>query len=376
MDMKENLKNAIARAEHLLSMAKFDFKDRFNLVEPIQIFPFNGFGNETYVYIKGRVLEMENIRDSDPDGSDWEHIKATFKRFETDEIPRIEVKASFAGREQVMKTDEEGFFTFEFRFDEPIDYDAHGKKVKFELLETKTQEDEKEAEGVIFVPGNSPEFGVISDIDDTVLVSHISNLLSRLKLVLFDDATERSPFPGIAAFLRSLQKGNDEKGLNPIFYVSGSEWNLYDFLINFFRFHNIPEGPLFLKDKGISREEKKIETNGSAHKIERIRRVLDTYPHLKFICIGDSGEKDPETYYHILEEYPDQILGIYIRDVTSEERDKEVKKIQEKVKAKGVEMMLVKETFSAARHALEMNWINEDQLKTVKEECEKDQASE
>ncbi|MEG9328852.1 phosphatase domain-containing protein [Salinimicrobium catena] len=371
-ELKENLKNAVARAEHLLSMAKFNFKDRFNLLEPIKIFPFYGFGNEHYVFIKGRVLENEKIREKDPDGSDWQHLKDTYKRFETDEIPKIKVKASFAGREQEMQTDEEGFFEFEFKFDVPIDYNKHGKKVKLELLETKTDEDETETEGVIFVPDKDTEFGIISDIDDTVMVSRISDLLARLKLSLFDDASERAPFPGIAAFLRAVQKGKDEKGVNPLFFVSGSEWNLYDLLINFFKYHDIPEGPLFLKNKGIGREEGRIETKGSAHKIERIRHVLDSYPHLKFICIGDSGEQDPETYYHILEEYPNQIIGIYIRDVTSDERDKEVKEIKKKVEAKGAEMLLLEETYTAAKHALKMKWISEDQLEDIKRECEKD----
>lgn len=372
-DTKENLKNAIARVEHLISMSKFNFKERFNLLEPIKIFPYHGFGNKNYVFIKGRVLENEKVRQKDPDGSDWQHLKNTYKRFESDEIPKIKVKARFAGREQETLTDEEGFFEFEFHFDEPVDYGEHGKKVKFELLETKTDEDEKEAEGVIFVPGEDTEFGIISDIDDTVLVSRISDLLARLKLSLFDDASERSPFPGIAAFLRALQKGRDEKGKNPLFFVSGSEWNLYDLLINFFKYHDIPEGPLFLKNKGINRDEVRIDTKGSSHKVERIRHVLDRYPDLKFICIGDSGEKDPETYYHILEEYPDQIIGIYIRDVTSEERDREVKEIKKKVEAKGAEMELVEETYSAAQHALRMNWISKDQLEEIKKDCEKDQ---
>lgn len=272
-----------------------------------------------------------------------------------------------------MKTDEEGFFEFEFNFDSPIDYDKHGKTVKFSLLETKTEKDETEAEGYVFVPDRETEFGIISDIDDTILVSKITHFLSRIKLALLNDATERSPFPGIAAFLRALQKGYDDKGINPLFFVSGSEWNLYDLLVNFFKYHDVPEGPLFLRDKGLNPAEKgRLETKGKNYKMHKIRHVLKTYPDMKFICIGDSGEHDPETYYKILEEFPNQIIGIYIRDVSPEKRDKEVEEICKKVEEKGAQMVLVEETYSAAQHALKMNWINEEQLADIKQECEKD----
>lgn len=371
--IKENLLHALLRVEHHLSKSKFEVKKKFNLLEPLKIFPYYGFGNEKYVFIKGRVLENEKVKEKDPDGSDWEHIKDTYKRFETDEIPHIKVSASFAGREMEMETDEEGFFEFEFKFYTPVDYVKHGKKVKFKLLETLTENDETEAEGLIFVPNKETEFGIISDIDDTVLVSKITHFLARLKLSLLDDASERSPFPGIAAFLRALQKGYDDKGINPLFFVSGSEWNLYDLLVNFFKYHDVPEGPLFLKDKGIGSSEKgRLETKGSSYKMDKIRHVLKTYPGMKFICIGDSGEHDPETYYKILEEFPDQIIGIYIRDVSPDKRDGEVREIKKKVEEKGAQMLLVEETYSAAQHALKMKWINDDQLADIKRECEKD----
>jgi len=107
--------------------------------------------------------------------------------------------------------------------------------------------------------------------------------------------------------------------------------------------------------------------------LSKIRHILETYPHLKFICIGDSGEHDPEVYKQAVHEYPGRILGIYIRDVMPEKRDKEVNKIADALREKGVEMELVEETLSAAQHAEKMGWINEDQLADVKQACEKDQ---
>ena len=371
-EIKEKLRLAMVQVENGFSKGKFAVKDEFNLLEPIKIQPYYGFGSDHYVFIKGRVLEEEGIKEKQEDASTLEHLKDTYKRYETDEIPHIKLSARFAGKKQETQTDSEGFFEFEFRFDEPVDYEKYGKKIKFELLETKTEDDEIKAEGKIFVPDENAEFGIISDIDDTVLVSKMTHFLASLKLMLLKDSTERSPFPGIAAFLRALRKGHDEKGYNPVFYVSGSEWNLFDLLVNFFQYHDIPEGPLFLKDKGSRSKSGDLKTIEKEYKREKIRHILETYPDMKFICIGDSGQEDPEIYQKIQTEFPDQIIGIYIRDVTPEKRDNEVHRIKEEVEEKGAEMLLVEDTYSAAEHAQKMKWINEDQLTEIRKSCKED----
>lgn len=373
--LKKNILLAISEVEKGFKKGKLSIKEKLNLIEPLMILPYYGFGNDNYVFLKGRVLENEKITEKSEGGSDLEHFKDTYKRYESDEIPNILVRGSFAGQIQEKETDDEGFFEFEFKFDEPINYKSHGTEVQLKLMETKTDEDDTEAKGKIFVPGENSEYGIISDIDDTVLVSKVTHFLPKLKLMLLDDSSERSPFPGIAAFLRALTKGSDGKGDNPVFYVSGSEWNLFDLLVNFFRFHDIPEGPLLLRDKGSQFDRGSFETGESNYKIKKIRHILKTYPDLNFICIGDSGQEDPEIYQKVIKEFPGRILGIYVRDVTPEKRDKEVHKIADEVKSKGPEMKLVEETYSAAKHASEMNWINEDQLAEIKKECEQDQQN-
>ncbi|HEV7330232.1 MAG TPA: phosphatase domain-containing protein [Flavisolibacter sp.] len=370
--IKEKLLQAAAHLEHGFITAKHTLKESLHLLDPVMIMPYYGYGNDTCVYLKGRVIEKEKIKEKKEGASTLRHLKNTYRRYESDEIPGIRVGASYGGRSLEMQTDDEGFFEFAFRFDQPIDYEKAGNKMQLRLLETKGSQDILEAEGIIFVPSKGSEFGIISDIDDTVLVSNITHLLGKLKLMLLKDATERSPFPGIAAFLRALCSGYDNRGSNPLFYVSGSEWNLFDLLVNFFQYHDIPEGPLFLRDKGTRFDKPDAAPSEQEYKLLQIRRILDTFPHLNFICIGDSGQHDPEIYQQVVAEYPGRILGIYIRDVSGEKRDREVHRIAEAVTKGGTEMMLLPETLSAARHALQMKWINEDQLARVEEECRKD----
>jgi phosphatidate phosphatase APP1 len=371
-DLKEKLLKAVAHLEHSIRKTKVAVKERLDMMDPIMIFPYYGYGNDSCVYLKGRVLEKEKIKEKKEGTSTLRHLKNTYRRFESDEIPGMRLKASYGGKELEVKTDDEGFFDLEFCFDRPIDYEKAGNKVHLRLLDTKTEHDHMEAEGHIFVPHKGSEFGIISDIDDTVLVSNINNLLGKLRQMLLKDATERSPFPGIAAFLRALCSGYDDRVSNPLFYVSGSEWNLFDLLVNFFQYHEIPEGPLFLRDKGTNFEKGDTAPSEQEYKHAQICRILNLYPHLKFILIGDSGQHDPEIYRQVVFEYPGRILGIYIRDVSDDKRDKEVRSIAAEVKQKGVEMMLTPETLSAARHALRMKWINDKQMADIEEECQRD----
>jgi phosphatidate phosphatase APP1 len=371
-EIKEKLLKAAALLESGFIKAKHTVKEKLDMLDPVMIFPYYGYGNDTCVFLKGRVLEKEKIKEKKEGASTLQHLKNTYRRYESDEIPGIRLKASYGGKEQELKTDNEGFFEAEFRFEQPIDYEKTGNKVQLRLLETKTPNDQVEAEGIIFVPHKDAEFGIISDIDDTVLVSNVTHVLAKLKLMLLKDATERSPFPGIAGFLRALCTGYDDRVSNPLFYVSGSEWNLFDLLVNFFRYHDIPEGPLFLRDEGTRFDKADVAPSEQEFKHSQICRILDTFPNLKFICIGDSGQHDPEIYRQVVEEYPGRILGIYIRDVSDDGRDGEVDGIAEEVRKKGTEMLLLPETLSAARHALQMKWINEDQLAKVEEECKRD----
>ncbi len=371
-DVKEKLLQAAAYLEHGFIQAKHTVKERLDMLDPVMIMPYYGYGNDTCVYLKGRVIEEEKIKEKKEGASTLRHLKNTYRRYESDEIPGIRLRASYGGQELELQTDDEGFFEAEFRFDQPIDYEQTGDKVQLRLLETKTAHDEVATEGTIFVPHPGAEFGIISDIDDTVLVSNITHLLGKLKLMLLKDATERSPFPGIAAFLRALCAGCDDRVSNPLFYVSGSEWNLFDLLVNFFHYHDIPEGPLFLRDKGPRFDKPDVNPDTQAFKHDQIVRILDTFPRLQFICIGDSGQHDPEVYRQIVTQYPGRILGVYIRDVSEADRDAEVTRIAEAVRQMGTQMLLCAETLSAARHAQQMNWINADQLAAVEAECKKD----
>ena len=146
-------------------------------------------------------------------------------------------------------------------------------------------------------------FGVISDLDDTVIQSRITSFLQAVRTVMLGNARTRLPFPGVAAFYQALERGGDGARTNPIFYVSSSPWNIHDVIADFMDIQRIPVGPIHLRDWDVGLNAL------SSHRLKRhkepiIREILDLYPTLPFILIGDDSQKDPEIYRAIIDAYP------------------------------------------------------------------------
>jgi phosphatidate phosphatase APP1 len=226
----------------------------------------------------------------------------------------------------------------------------------------------------VLVPPSTAHFGIISDIDDTVVKTDVANVLSMARLVLLTNAHTRLPFDGVAAFYRALHGGTDGRNVNPIFYVSSSPWNFYDLLDEVMAVHGIPAGPLFLKDYGLSRR-LLLSVGHREHKLKAIREILDAHPHLPFVLIGDSGQHDPEIYRNVVAEYPGRILTIYIRDVSQAGRDDELGVMADEVDAEGAEMVLMSDTVTAARHALARGLIQASALPEIRGDKAADEAA-
>jgi phosphatidate phosphatase APP1 len=194
------------------------------------------------------------------------------------------------------------------------------------------------------------------------------------RIVFLGNARTRLPFPGVAAFYQALQGGVQGSAQNPLFFLSSSPWNLYDLLIEFFRLQEIPAGPLFLRDWGISAGEL-LPTGHHAHKLGVLRQILELYPWLPFILIGDSGQEDPEIYRAVLDDFPGRILAIYIRDVSPDERDEGVRKLALEVADAPSSLVLAPDTVAMAQHAAAQGWIDRDLLTLIGESVDRDREA-
>jgi phosphatidate phosphatase APP1 len=350
-------------AEERFDALRFGLKRRFGLLDPFEILPYRGHGTPRELFLKGRVLEEAGITRAGQNDTVWQNVRNMARRFASDEVAGARVRASFQGLQVETAADVEGFFEVQFRLPAPLDGPAGWYPVQLDLLSpTSPGGGPVRSTGQVLVPQGA-RFGVISDLDDTVVRSSATNVLKMAWIVLRNNAHTRLPFEGVAAFYKALQRGEDGESFNPIFYVSSSPWNIYDVLEDFLNVHGVSPGPLFLKDWSPT-----VLGKHRDYKIGVIRRLLETYAEMPFVLIGDSGEEDPEIYLQAVREHPGRIMAVYIRDVTSVERDAEVATIAEQVRKLGTEMVAVTDTAAAAEHASSIGLIAQDAVAGVRAE--------
>jgi phosphatidate phosphatase APP1 len=233
------------------------------------------------------------------------------------------------------------------------------------------------AEGLVYIPPPQARLVVISDIDDTVMYTGVANKAKMLWRLFVQDAEARVAFPGVAAFLRGLHDGPGGDEGNPMLYVSRAPWSIYEVLASFFRLKRIPEGPvLFLREWGLSLQ-RPLPRRARAHKQDLIEGMLERYPDLPFLLIGDSGQHDPEVYSEIVREYSGRVRAVYIRDVHRDDvRAAEIGALATESVAAGCPLILALDSKEMAEHAFESGLLTEEALRGVAEEYEADAAAE
>lgn len=353
---------AMSRLDQLRDTAKRRIAARLGLEEdPLCIVPYRGYGTPDKLYLKGRVLQDQGIKLREENASVWKNLLNLYRRFESDEVAGARVRAYFGTDQQEVVTNNEGFFQVAFELsDQPAERDRLWQPVTLELLNPLPQHsDPIKVDSEIMVVSERAQFGVISDIDDTIMRTAATDLLKMIRIAYLGNEYTRRPFPGVAEFYHALQQGQGGDKRNPIFYVSSSAWNVYDLFEKFMDFNHIPYGPILLRDIELS-PANLLSFEHESHKIEQIAPILNCLSSLPFILIGDSGQKDAEIYQQLVKDYSNRILAIYIRDVTPNnfERQRELEAISHQVKKTGCEFVVFPETQIAMDHAAAHHWIS------------------
>ncbi|HEX2251919.1 MAG TPA: phosphatase domain-containing protein [Thermoanaerobaculia bacterium] len=382
MAWKDRLLGAATSVEDRLDRLKRHLAARGERDDPLHVVPFRGFGNRDGAWLCARVLYDQGVGTQGPADSLWDNVLNAWRRLESDEVPGVRVAARWGGAEVLATSDGEGYLELHLPTPPSLAADTAWHRVELETLALPPRlaargpapGDRLTAVGEVLVPPPGARFLVISDVDDTVLQTGATSKLAMARNVFLHNAHTRLPFHGVGAFYGALHRAAPGGATNPLFYVSSSPWNLYDLLEEFFALHGLPPGPLLLRDLGLDRR-KLIQSSHDSHKLEQIRRVLETYPELPAILLGDSGQRDPEIYRRVLDDHPGRVLAIYLRDVvTGEARDREVHALAREAEALDVPMLLVADTVAAARHAAAKGWIAEADLEAVRAERERDEA--
>jgi phosphatidate phosphatase APP1 len=361
----------VAAADGASDRARQRLRQRRPTRRALLVVPYVGFGTRERLCISGRVLEDAGFAEANASDSGWRNLVQLGKRLQSDEVPGARVTVRLGDTERVVTTDGEGYFAAEL---EPADaLAADGWHTATVAL---PDVDAPPAEVQVLVPAASARFGIVSDLDDTVVQTHVTRRVKMLVELARRNARTRKPFPGVAAFYRALHHGAGGDERNPLFYVSSSPWNLYTPLVEFLSVQDIPLGPLLLRDFG----DHTVFGSGAGHghhghKRAAIERLLQTYPDLPFVLIGDSGEQDPEIYSSVVRDHPRRIVAIYIRAVHSDPaRTAAIDALIAAAEPTSAQLVVVQDSDMAAAHAAAAGLTSAGERAPVRAETARDEG--
>jgi phosphatidate phosphatase APP1 len=166
----------------------------------------------------------------------------------------------------------------------------------------------------VFVVGPDVRFGVVSDVDDTVMVTALPRPLLAAWNSFVVDEHARQPVPGMAVLLERIARENPGA---PVVYLSTGAWNVAPTLIRFLRRHLFPPGSFLLTDWGPTHD--RWFRSGKAHKASNLRRLAREFPDVKWLLIGDDGQHDDQLYTAFAIEHPDNVAAVAIRRLSPAE---------------------------------------------------------
>lgn len=166
----------------------------------------------------------------------------------------------------------------------------------------------------LFTIAPGTPIGVISDVDDTIMVTQAPSPLRAAYNLLLLNPKKRGSVPGMGVLFNKIA---DMFPQAPFFYLSTSPWNVESSIRNFIADQGFPRGPLLLRD--LDPRPKTFIPSGVQHKLEFAEQLMGDFPDMRFILIGDDGQKDPTTYATIARRYPGRVLAIGIRQLSPRE---------------------------------------------------------
>ena len=313
---------------------------------------YHGYGHQDNLIVYGHVLAGNPPR-AVVDNHLISNIIHLVKIFSVKPIAGVKVRLQWDNQYYYTKTASDGFFKFEWKSASKIVAGWHAVFIDLVGPHDKVL---ATGEGKIFVP-EATQYGFISDIDDTVLVSHSAKTGKKLRVMFTKNPLSRKTFADVVKFYRLLSLAHTEPNLlNPFFYVSSSEWNLYDDLNVFFKHNQLPKGVFLLNE--IKRWYQLLKTGATKHqgKLMRVVRLFEAFPKQRFVLLGDNSQKDPAIYAAIANKYPDKVVAIYIRNV-SPKKEEITLSLMKSITNKNIQTCQFEHTDEAISHARDIGLI-------------------
>ena len=275
----------------------------------VRVLAYAGYRNDQFAKLKGRIVRYEKPLDAG-DGL-LGRLRAMMEIYDSNELPGIAVRCEGYGCTQDTFSDDEGYFEFTLPTNSTLPDRTTWEHVTLSTPGRRAQQTMLKIP--VLAPGSNNNWGIISDIDDTVVETGATDFLKNWRRVIIEQPEDRLAVPGAASLYKMIAVDHLAPA-RPFFYISSSPWNLYGFIAEFMELNGIPHGPMFLKDYGVDRHQL-LGKSHDEHKLDAIEGVLSFYPGLRFLLIGDNGQRDVSIYAKVVSDYPGRVAAVFIRDV-------------------------------------------------------------
>lgn len=269
------------------------------------VIPYIGYGSTEWVRVLGRVLylkpearERTRLR---PDVAAVSRVRG-WRTYTSVSVARHTVQVLIDG-EQVSEVTADRGGVIDAIVPATLTPGWH-------TVTLKTSDDEAVDSPVNII---DPEagFGIISDVDDTVLTTALPKPLVAAWNTFVLDENARSATPGMAVMLNQLLDAHEG---SPIVYLSTGAWNAAPALSRFLARNLFPMGPLLLTDWGPTHD--RWFRSGREHKRRELRRLANEFPSIRWLLIGDDGQHDESLYQEFATEHPRNVAAVAIRQLS------------------------------------------------------------
>lgn len=280
---------------------------------------YRGYANEEELIVMGHVFKPTKTKDYAFEKKKFKNASSIISLFRVKTQSNADVYLKHNNTTIHTKTLVDGYFKFCL----PVDPNVGHGWIDYEVSIIHKQKTIAVKES--YIRPKTGNLGIISDIDDTFLVSYTLNPLRKLYILLFRNVNSRKIFEDVVTHYQALSSSgrinNEEQ--NAFFYVSSSEWNLYRFIVKFTEIHKLPKAVLLLKDIKTSLTDFFWTGRGEHnHKFEKIKHILEFYPNLKYVLMGDDSQNDPFLYEAICKIFPVTVKAVYIRKTSLQDKEK------------------------------------------------------
>lgn len=278
---------------------------------------YDGYGTSERLRVRGRLFFKRRVDEVAESDSRLRNLMNTSRRFVVNEAEKVWVQVQLRDHVLEVQTDREGLFETVFDNITDIPYGVHSVTVSLSPRNRRRMQAESGVGHFILHHIDSDKVGIISDIDDTILMTGATSKVRLLKNVFLSNYKTQGAVEGMSDIYRAIHYGPQGDGYDATHYVSSSPDNLYSRINMFLDYRKFPAGSIDLKNIGLRKGSDSLFDH-EKYKHGRILRILETYPKRRFVLFGDSGEHDPEIYRRLTREHPEQIEAIYIHNVSQD----------------------------------------------------------